>query len=70
MGKNIWNAAQTVSSLGTGKQYLLLVKVGYYLLLPLAALAFKFIHCLLSFIILYIRYTNVPSYGLGGHSMA
>ena len=54
-----------------------LVKVGYYplALLPLAAVAFKVVHCLLIYIIycilvLYIRYTNVQSYGLGGHSMA
>ena len=29
------------------------VKVGYYPLLPLAALAFKFIHCLLMSIVFY-----------------
>ena len=33
------------------------VKVGYYLLLPLATLAFKFNHCLLlSVVIYYIGY--------------
>ena len=51
-----------------------LVKVGYYPLLPLAVLAFKVFHCLLLpvviYYLLYIRYTNVQSYGLGGHSMA
>ena len=47
-----------------------LVKVGYNTLLPLAVLAFKVVHCLLLYIILYIRYTSVQSYGLGGHSMA
>ena len=54
-----------------------LVKVGYYplALLPLAAIAFKAVHCLLIYIIdcilvLYIRYTNVQSYGLEGNSVA
>ena len=52
-----------------------LVKVGYYPLLPLAMLAFKVVYCLLIFIIycilvLYIRNTNVQSYGIGGHCMA
>ena len=47
-----------------------LVQVGYYPLLALAVLAFKVVHCLLLYIILYIRYSIVQSYGLGGHSMA
>ena len=54
-----------------------LVKVSYdpLALLPLAAIAFKVVHCLLLYIIycilvLYIKYTNVQSYGLGGHSMS
>ena len=55
---------ETVSSLGTGKQFYSFVKVGYYLLLSLAVLAFYFIHCLLSVIILFIGYTNVQSYSL------
>ena len=51
------------------------VTVGYYPLLPLAVIAFKVVHCLLIYVsncvlVLYIRYTNVQSYGLGGHSMA
>ena len=36
-----------MSSLGTGKQFYIFVKVGYYPLLSLAALAFNFTHCLL-----------------------
>ena len=56
-----------MSSLGTGKQFYIFVKVGYYPLLSLAVLAFYFIFvycCLLSIIILFIGYTNVQSYGL------
>ena len=49
---------------GTGKQFYIFVKVGYYPLLSLAGLTFYFIYCLLSFIILFIGYTNVQSYGL------
>ena len=33
---------ETVSSLGTGKQFYIFVKVGYYPLLSLAVLAFNF----------------------------
>ena len=42
-----------MSSLDTGKQFYIFVKVGYYPLLSLAALAFYFIHCLLLFIVIY-----------------
>ena len=65
--KNIWKQRETVSSLGTGKQFYVFVKVGYYPLLSLAVLAFYFFIvycCLLSIIILFIGYTNVQSYGL------
>ena len=41
--KNVWKKRQTVSSLGTGKQCYIFVKVGYYPLLSLATLAFYFI---------------------------
>ena len=55
--KNVWKQRERVSSLGTGKQFYILVKVGYYLLLSLASLAFYFIHCLLvSIVIYYIVY--------------
>ena len=52
-----------------------LVEVGYYPILSLAVIACKVVHCLLLYIIycilvLYIRYTNVQSYGLWGHGMA
>ena len=44
-------------SLGTGKQFYILLRLGYYPLLSLAVLAFKFIHCLLlSIVIYYIVY--------------
>ena len=48
-GKNM----ETVSSLGTGKQFYIFVKVGYYPPLSLAALAFNFIHCLLLSVVNY-----------------
>ena len=47
------NQRETVSSLGTGKQFYIFVKVGYYPLLSLAALAFYFIYCLLLSIVNY-----------------
>ena len=67
MKKNICKQRETVSSLGTGKQFYIFVKVGYYPLLSLAVLPFfLFIVycCLLSFIILFIGYTIAQSYGL------
>ena len=44
---------ETVFSLGTGKQFYIFVKVGYYPLLSLAPLPFNFIHCLLLSIVNY-----------------
>ena len=44
---------ETVSSLGTGKQVYIFVKVDYYPLPDLAALGFNFIHCLLLSIVNY-----------------
>ena len=44
---------ETLYSLGTGKQFYIFVKVGYYPLLSLAVLAFNFIHCLLLSIVNY-----------------
>ena len=44
---------EAVSSLGTGKQFYIFVKVGYCPLPSLAALAFYFIHCLLLSIVNY-----------------
>ena len=49
----MWNYMETVLSLGTGKQYYIFVKVGYYPLLSLAALAFYLIHCLLLSVVNY-----------------
>ena len=64
--KNVWKQRETVSSLGTGKQFYIFVKVGYYSLLFLscAYILFNIYCCLLSFTILFIGYTNVQSYGL------
>ena len=50
-----------------------LFKVGYYPVLPLAVIAFTVVHCLLLYIlycilVLYIRYTNGQSFGLGAIS--
>ena len=42
-----------MSSLSTGKQFYIFVKVSYYPLLSLAVLAFYFFHCLLLSIVNY-----------------
>ena len=61
--------AETVSSVGTGKQFYFLLRLAitpYYPKLHLHLNLFIVYNCLLSFIILYIRYTNAQSYGMGG----
>ena len=55
--ENIWNSDETVSSVGTGKQFYILLRLAITPYYPLATLAFTFIHCLLlSIVIYYIGY--------------
>ena len=62
--KNMWKQSETVSSLGTGKQFYIFVKVGYYPSLSLAVLTFILfnVYCHVLYCLLGIPMFNQMAY--------